>query len=445
MKKPLYLYTVVAALGGLLFGYDTAVVSGAVSSLRIRFELSSEMEGWAVSVAIIGCIFGVMAAGELGDRLGRKKSLLISAFLFTVSAIFSAVPQTLTQFVWARFIGGLGIGVASIISPMYIAEIAPEKIRGRLVALYQMAIVIGIFVVFYVNMLIQGRGNEAWNVASGWRWMFGSETLPAVLFGLSVLFVPESPRWLMKMGRKEEAYEVLAKVGGSEHATKEIEQIEGSLVQEEGKISELFHSGFRLALFIGIALAVFSQLSGINAIMYYAPEIFKAIGTTADDAYVKAVYIGGVNIVFTLLAIWLVDKVGRKLMLIVGITVQCMALCGVGYLYHINGSGTLLLAFILIFVASFAASTGPIGWIVISEIFPNKIRGRAMGIATFFLWSACYLVSQTFPMLVDSIGSSLTFFFYALCCLLAVFFVLKFVPETKGRTLEEIEKSWMKK
>ena len=441
----LMLLTGVAALGGLLFGYDTAVISGAVGFLQKHFQLGAGLTGWAASSALIGCIVGAMCGGPLSDRYGRKKILLICAGLFAVSGIASAIPQTLTQFVWARFIGGFAIGAVSVLSPLYIAEIAPEKIRGRLVSLYQLAIVVGILVVFFVNMLIQRGGDEAWNVAQGWRWMMGSLVIPASLFGALLIFIPESPRWLMKMGRRSEAETILVRVGGRETADREMAQIEGSLNQEEGKFSELFTSGYRRALIVGVAIAVICQFSGINAIMYYAPEIFKSIGAGTDAAFSQTVSIGAVNLIFTFVAIWLADKAGRKALLVGGSLVQVIALAAVGVMFAKGIGGLWLLFFIMLFTAAFAAAMGPVAWILISEIFPNKIRGRAMSIAVLVLWTACYVVSQTFPMLVDSIGNAKTFWVYAGCSLAGLIFIVCLVPETKGKTLEEIERFWMER
>ena len=441
----LMLLTVAAALGGLLFGYDTAVISGAVGFLQKHFELGASLKGWAASSALVGCIVGAMAGGPLSDRFGRKKMLVLCAVLFALSGIGSALPATLSQFVWARFLGGFAIGAVSVLSPLYIAEIAPEKIRGRLVSLYQLAIVVGILGVFFVNMLIQRLGDEAWNVAYGWRWMMGSLTLPSAVFGLLLLPIPESPRWLMKMGRRAKAEEVLVRVGGAEAAAREMRQIEESLTQEEGKFSELFHGGYRRALIIGVVLAMVCQFSGINAIMYYAPEIFKSVGVGRDAAFTQTVSIGLVNLLFTFVAIWLVDLAGRKALLIAGSIVQVIALIGVGVMFSNGNNGLWLLAFIVLFTGSFAAAMGPIPWIVISEIFPTKIRGQAMSVAVLVLWTSCYIVSQTFPMLVEAIGNAKTFWIYAACSFAGLIFVTLAVPETKGKTLEEIEQYWQRK
>jgi SP family arabinose:H+ symporter-like MFS transporter len=390
---------------------------------------------------------GAMVAGSLGDRFGRKRSLIFCAVLFAVSSLVSAVPTTLGQFTWARFAGGIAIGAASMLSPLYIAEIAPEKIRGTLVALYQLAIVAGILIVFFVNLQIQRVGDEAWNVEVGWRWMFGSLALPSIIFGVLMALVPESPRWLLKMGRRAEGQAILERIGGVEAAQREVLQIEASLRQEEGRFTDLFRSGYGRALLIGVLLAVFGQFSGINAIMYYGPTIFKAAGAGQDAAFSSTVTVGLVNLAFTFVAIWLVDRAGRKPLLIVGTLVQVISLGLVGYLFHTGGGGNILLFGVLLFVAAFAIAMGPIPWIVNSEIFPTKLRGRAMSVAIVMLWFADFIVTQTFPWLRDSpsVGPAMTFWIYAACSLASTFFVIFMVPETKGRSLEEIEQSWRKR
>jgi len=438
--------TMTAALGGLLFGYDTAVISGCIDYMEEFFQLSVAMKGWAASSALVGCIVGALVAGFITDAIGRKHTLLLCSLLFTISAIGSAIPRTLTELVIARIIGGLAVGAASMTVPMYIAELAPENVRGRLVSLYQLAVVVGISVVFFVNMLIQRQGSHEWNVNSGWRWMFGSETLPAVLFGVLLLGVPESPRWLMSKARLAEAQHILQRITDRRRAQEIEQQIQATLQHEKGNFSEVFAPEFRPALLIGVCLAVFQQFSGINAVMYYAPSIFKAGGSDDQSAFVQAVVIGAVNLLFTCVAIWQVDRRGRKSLLLIGAMVQTLSLAGIGLLYHYQGPRLVLLVLILIYVAAFAMAMGPVVWILIAEIFPNKVRGRAMTVATFVLWGSCYLVSQTFPMLIGNprIGSAKTFWMYSAVSLITLVFVWRVVPETKGRTLEEIEAGWLK-
>lgn len=440
--RTVYLLTAVAALGGLLFGYDTAVISGAIGFLKIKFQLSAAMTGWAASSAIIGCIFGAMFAGWASDRFGRKKVLLLTAILFAVSAIGAAFPSNLMQFAVFRFIGGLGIGAASMVSPLYITELAPAAIRGKLVSYYQLAIVIGILVIFFVNTLIQGMGDEAWNVEYGWRLMMASGVFPAALFLIALFFVPESPRWLTKEGREDEALDILSSINGAAKAGEILREVKSTLHEEQGTLGELFTGRFRKAIFVGIVLCVFSQVQGINAIMYYAPEIFKSIGTGTESAFQQTVIIGIINTLFTFVAINWVDKWGRKTLLLWGGAGMALSLFMVGLAFHFGWTGYGLLLFILMYIACFAASYGPVTWVVISEIFPIKMRGVAMSVATFALWVAVYIVTQLFPILLESAGAAPTFWIFGTMSLLAFFFVWSQVPETKGRTLEEIERTW---
>jgi MFS transporter, SP family, arabinose:H+ symporter len=438
------LISLVAAFGGFLFGYDTAVVSGAIGFLKSHFRLSADLTGWAASSMLVGCMFGAIIAGPVGDRMGRKASLILCGVLFAASSLASAIPNTLAQFAWARFAGGLAIGAASILSPIYIAEIAPEKVRGRLVALYQLAIVMGILVVFFVNLQIQRGGNEEWNVAQGWRWMFASLILPSLLFSGLMALVPESPRWLMKMGRSSQARRILETIGGPENADREAREIEAALGQEEGRWSELFNSGYFRALMIGALLAIFSQFSGINAIMYYGPEVFKAAGAGRDAAFAQTVTVGAMNVLFTFVAIGFVDRAGRRPLLIIGTGVQTIAHLAIGFFFFKGMNGWPLLAGILLFVAAFSMAMGPVSWIVNAEIFPTKLRGRAMAVSIFLLWLADWVVTQTFPMLQESFGPAKTFWLYGVFSLASMVFVMLWIPETKGRTLEEIEASWKK-
>lgn len=440
--RTVYLLTAVAALGGLLFGYDTAVISGAIGFLKTKFELTTAMQGWAASSAIIGCIFGAMGAGWASDKYGRKKVLIWTAILFAISAIGAALPNNLTQFAIFRFIGGLGIGAASMVSPLYITELAPASIRGKLVSYYQLAIVIGILVIFFVNTLIQGLGDEAWNVEYGWRYMMASGLIPSVLFLVALFFVPESPRWLTKEGREKEAMAVLSSINGEAKAGEILQEVKATLHEEQGTLGELFTGRFRKAIFVGIVLCIFSQVQGINAIMYYAPEIFKAVGTGTESAFQQTIIIGIVNVLFTFAAINFVDKMGRKKLLLWGGAGMCLSLGMVGLAFHNGWTGYGLLVFILLYIACFAASYGPVTWVVISEIFPIKMRGVAMSVATFALWVAVYVVTQMFPILLESAGPALTFWVFCGMSLLAFFFVWSQVPETKEKTLEEIERAW---
>ncbi len=440
--KSVYYITGIAALGGLLFGYDTAVISGAIGFLETKFELTPLGKGWAASSAIIGCIVGAMLAGWTSDRWGRKKILILTAVLFGISAIGSAIPRDLTEFVIARFIGGLGVGAASMLSPLYITELAPANIRGRLVSLYQLAIVLGILLIFFVNMLVQGLGDEAWNVEMGWRYMLGSETIPAVLFFAAMFFVPESPRWLVKEGRENEALGILTNINGAQAAKSILNDVQEALLEEKGTLKELFSGRFKQAVFVGVVLAIFSQFQGINAIMYYAPEIFKEVGIPTHLAFLQTVIIGVVNTIFTFVAILFVDKAGRKVLLLGGGAGMGISLLMVGLCFQFGWTGIPLLVFIVSYTGCFAASFGPVTWVVMSEIFPLKMRGIAMSVATFAIWVAVYIVTLLFPLLLKEAGPANTFFTFFAMSVLGFIFVFLKVPETKGKTLEEIEHHW---
>jgi SP family arabinose:H+ symporter-like MFS transporter len=436
--------TAVAAIGGFLFGYDTAVINGANSYLTEHMHLNSTQQGLAGASAIAGCIPGAMFAGFLSDRFGRKKLLFLCAVLYAVSGLLSAIPNSFAEFLSARFISGLGIGASSIICPVYIAEIAPEKWRGRLGALFQLGIVTGIFLTLFINKIIQGLGNEAWNATYGWRWMLGMEVAPAVAFIAMLFTVPESPRWLAQRGRDGEARRILEKAGGPAHAEAEMKAIREAMHLEEGRFSELLGGPFLKPLLIAVVLMACSQFCGINAIMYYSTKIFSAAGGGQNAAFASSVWVGLINFAFTFVAIGFVDKAGRRPLLLIGTAVQVVALALVGWMFHAQMPGIGLLVCVILFIAAFAMGMGPVGWLFCSEIFPNKLRGRAMSVAALTVWVSCYLVAQTFPMLNDSptFGPAKTFWAYAAVSLFSFLFVLMRVPETKGRTLEEIEKMW---
>ncbi len=433
----------VAALGGFLFGYDTAVINGANQYLKLHFLLTPTQEGVAGASAILGCIPGAMAAGFLSDTFGRRKILFLCAVLYALSGVFSAVAGTFGTFLGARFVSGLGIGASSMICPVYIAELAPARLRGRLGSLFQLGIVVGIFLTLFINAGIQHGGDEAWNTATGWRWMLGAEAAPALLLFVLLFFAPESPRWLLQAGREDEARRILSVVT-TPAAEAEIGAVGAALAHEEGKLSELFHSRFRAPLILAVLLMAISQFSGINAVMYYSTKIFTSAGVGVKDAFASSVMVGLVNLLFTFVAVAFVDRVGRRSLLLAGLALQVVALVLVGWMFWTAAGGVLLLVAILGFIAAFAMALGPIPWIVCSEIFPTKVRGRAMSVATFVIWTACYLVAQTFPMLNDNpvVGPAKTFWIYAGCSLAGFLFVLMKMPETKGRTLEEIEADW---
>jgi MFS transporter, SP family, xylose:H+ symportor len=442
------LLSTVAALGGLLFGYDTAVVAGAIGFLRTHFDLNAAETGFAASSALLGCIVGAAVAGSFSDRYGRKRALLLAAVLFTVSGIWSAIPNTLTEFNIARVLGGVGIGMASMLSPLYIAEISPPHIRGRLISYNQFAIVTGILLVYFVNYWIAGLGDEAWNTDQGWRWMFGSEAVPAVLFMIALFAIPESPRWLLKQGNEAAAVATLSRLSATGDAGETIREIRETITQEGSSLRELLRPGMRRAFLIGLSLAVLQQITGINVFLYYAPEIFKSVGSGTDAALLQTVIVGLFNVVFTVVAIRTVDRLGRKPLLMIGSAGMGISLLGLGWGAYTANTAAWTLIFILGYVACFALSMGPVVWVVLAEIFPTRIRGRAMAIATFLLWSSNYVMSFTFPILdaddwlLRHFHHAAPFWLYALFCVATIVIVWRFLPETKGKTLEEIEHSW---
>jgi len=441
----LALVACVALAGGFLFGYDTAVINGANQFLKSFFQLTPPQEGIAGASAILGCIPGAMFAGYFSDRFGRRKVLFVCAILYALSGVLSAVPRTFTEFLLARFISGLGIGASSMICPVYVAELAPAAWRGRLGSLFQFGIVSGIFLTLFINDKIQRLGNADWNTAYGWRWMLGAEVLPAVLLLALLFFVKESPRWLVQVGREDEARNTLEKIHGAQEAEVEIAATKEVLKQSEaGFIELLSNARFRKVLLIAVLLMAFSQFCGINAIMYYSTKIFTTAKVGVDDAFKASAVVGLVNLLFTLVAVALVDKAGRRILLMIGLVAQVIALGAVGWMFKANTGGIYLLIAILAFIGAFAMALGPIPWILCSEIFPTRVRGRAMSVATFTIWTSCYIVALTFPMLNDSkaVGPALTFWIYAACSLAALIFVFFMVPETKGRSLEEIEASF---
>jgi MFS transporter, SP family, arabinose:H+ symporter len=443
-RATLVIAATVSTLGGLLFGYDNIVISGAIGFLSQLFHLDAAGIGWAAGCALIGCIAGCAAAGTVADYLGKKKGLAICAFCFALSSFGMLFAANLHQFVTWRLIGGIGIGAASVISPNYIAEIAPTRVRGRCVTLYQLGIVVGILAAVFVNMLIQRMGDEAWNISTGWRWMFFAGLVPAVLFGLMILPAVESPRWLLKMGQREKATNVLAKINGSEIAAREVIEIENSLAAEQGHISELLTT-FRRPLLLGIMLAGLQQISGITPLFSFLPEIFRAAGTATSSAFFQSVLVSLINLLFTLFALWLVDQAGRKTLIIAGTALQFVSFALVGWFYHIHGSGIAILIFVMSFVAGHAFGNGVACWVIISEIYPTKVRGRGMSIATTALWLVGYLGNQLFPIMQKRLGSDGTFWCFSAGALLTIILVGWLVPETKGRSLEEITRFWTRK
>jgi len=440
-RAPLIVAATVSTLGGFLFGYDNIVISGAIGFLSQLFHLDAAGVGWAAGCALLGCIVGCAAAGTVADYLGKKKGLALCALCFALSSVGMLFAANLHQFVLWRLIGGVGIGAASVISPNYIAEIAPTRVRGRCVTLYQLGIVVGILAAVFVNMLIQRMGDEAWNISTGWRWMFLAGVVPAILFGSMILPAVESPRWLMKMGRRDQAIEVLARINGPDAARREAAEIENALATEEGHISELFTT-FRRPLLLGIMLAALQQISGITPLFSFLPEIFRAAGTATSDAFFQSVLVSLINLLFTLFALWLVDRAGRKTLILAGTTLQFVSFALVGWFYHVHGSGLAILILVMSFVAGHAFGNGVACWVIISEIYPTKVRGRGMSIATTALWLVGYLGNQSFPIMQKRLGSDGTFWVFSTGALLTIILVGSLVPETKGRSLEEITKFW---
>ena len=512
MKNKSYIFgiTLVATLGGLLFGYDTAVISGAVESLRMFFiepynlplDQANALEGFVVSSALIGCIVGASFAGWLSQRYGRKPTLVFAAVLFLLSAIGSAWPELFVglpgsgdhtfmyMFVVYRILGGIGVGLASMVSPMYIAEIAPAERRGNLVSWNQFAIIFGMLVVYFVNYFIALQGNIDWLHSIGWRWMFASEIIPALLFLVLLFFVPESPRFLVMKGKASEANVILEKLMGKEEAAKELADIKESFKEKAPSLKPYFtFMGAWLAIFIvaysllglagntnalelsligsfivslafpirsfgiliimvGIMLSAFQQFVGINVVLYYAPEIFKTMGANTDTALLQQIVVGAINLSFTVLAIFTVDKFGRKPLMIIGALIMSVSMLILGTTFYTNSVGMGSLICMLVYTAGFAMSWGPVCWVLLSEIFPNSIRSTVMSIAVAGQWVANFMVSWTFPMLdknqylTDNFNHGVSYWIYGVMGLFAAFLVWKMVPETKGKTLEEMEKYW---
>jgi len=445
--------TLVSAMGGLLFGYDWVVIGGAKPFYEKFFGLTTPSQiGWAMSSALIGCLAGALLSGGMSDRFGRKKLLSLAAFLFTVTGVLTALAPTFSFFIANRVLGGMAIGLASNLSPMYIAEISPAAMRGRFVSVNQLTIVIGILTAQLANWLIARpvpAGATAadilasWNGQAGWRWMFGAEALPAALFFLLMFLVPESPRWLVKNGRAAEAERVLAKVGGPGFAAEALVDIRATLdAGEIGRVRfrDLLAPGLTKVLVIGVVLAIYQQWCGINVIFYYAQEIFTAAGYGVSDVLFNIVITGAVNLIFTLVAIRLVDRRGRKPLMLFGSAGLAVVFGLVGASYALHSRGLHILVLVVVAMALYALSLAPVTWVLLSEIFPNRIRGAAMSVSTFALWAACFVLTFTFPHLNKGLGSAGTFWIYAGISVLGFLFIKSRVRETKGKTLEEIER-----
>jgi len=449
-----YIWTIslIVALGGLLFGYDWVVIGGAKPFYEKFFALDDpNRQGWAMSCALVGCLSGALVSGALSDRFGRKRLLIFSALLFAVSSVGTGLARVFEGFVAWRILGGTAIGLASNLSPMYIAEVAPARIRGRLVSVNQLTIVIGILLAQTVNWLIArpvppgATAQEilnSWNGQFGWRWMFGVTAVPSIFFFVGMFLVPESPRWLAKNGKHERARHVLSRIGGDAYAGKALAEIEATLVNEIERVNfkDLLEPRMLRILSLGVALAVFQQWCGINVFFNYAEDIFSAAGYKVSDILFNIVITGTVNLVFTFVAIATVDRVGRRVLMLIGSGGLAVIYTILGACFWTQTQGFLVLFLVVSAIGCYAMSLAPVLWVVISEIFPNRIRGAAMSIAVMALWAACFVLTRTFPNLYKSLGLAGTFWIYAAICVAGFVFILNCLPETKGKTLEEIEK-----
>jgi sugar porter (SP) family MFS transporter len=461
----IWLVCVAAAMGGLLFGYDWVVIGGAKPFFERYFGLTSAaLKGWANSCALIGCLVGAMVAGALSDKFGRKRLLIFSAALFVVTSLGNALAPTFAIFVTWRMLGGVAIGLASNLSPMYIAEISPAEARGRLVAINQLTIVIGILAAQFINWwivrdlgptILQQLGPDAveaakdefirtsWYGQAGWRWMFALTAIPSLLFFVSMFFVPESPRWLVKNGSSERARGVLARIGGGTYAEAEVRNVQATLAGEEiqhVRFADLLEPRMRRVLVLGVVLAVFQQWCGINVIFNYAEEIFRAAGYDISDVLKNIAWTGSVNLAFTFVALGVVDRGGRRPLMLLGSAGLAIIYTVMGLCYHGQVKGLPMLLLVLAAIGCYGMSLAPVTWVVISEIFPNRIRGAAMSVAVTSLWIACFILTYTFPFLNAKLGSAGTFWLYAAICVGGFTFILLKLPETKGKSLEEIER-----
>ena len=447
----------IGSLGGLLFGFDTAVISGTFSFIEQYFLLNEIEIGWFASSALIGAIIGALVSGSLSDRFGRKPILIIAAFLFFISALGCTIPDSFIFLILARIIGGIGVGMASVLAPLYISEFSPPKIRGKLIALYQLSIVIGILLAYLSNWLLLKFSQESTSlfnetdklykifVSEVWRGMFGLEMIPSGLFIVLLFLIPESPRWLIKNNNPEKGFNILTKISGKKIAEKEFIEIKNSISKFKGRIADLLRPGLRLALLVGIGLSVFGQFTGVNIIIYYGPTILENAGYKIDGALQFQVAIGLINLIFTILALWKIDRWGRRPLLVYGMFSVFISLIIIAFQFTFDSSqGILIIVMLCIYMASLALSINAVIWVLIGEIFPNRIRGSAMSIVTFTNWGANFLTAFTFPWYIDKIGMGGGFFTFAGMCLLATIFFNKYVPETKGKTLEEIENFWTK-
>ncbi|ARN57993.1 sugar porter family MFS transporter [Sedimentisphaera salicampi] len=434
--KYVMLICIVASLGGFLFGFDISVISGTLSYLEGMFDLSGTSKGLVVASAIFGCVFGAGGIGKISDTIGRKKSLFLACLLLIISAIGSGWSNSISWFVFYRFIGGVGVGAASGVAPIYIAEVAPTKIRGGLVAFYQLAIVVGLSAAYVSNYFIELNTAE-----DSWRWMFTAEAVPGGLFLATLFFIPETPRFLVKIGKTAKAGSVLCKIENEQYASKEIENIKKTLAHvRKGSLKDLLEPRLLRIVIIGALLGVFSQISGVNAVLFYAPQIFEATGIEFSASLLQSTFIGLVFIIFSFIPLLLVDKAGRKKILLIGMACMAGSLAVISTFFVMDKTNSFgILIAVLCYVAAYAGSIASVTWIVLSEIFPNRIRAEAMAVANLCLWSANTLLTLTFPILEEKYGIQTPFIAYTVICVIIFFFVLYYIPETKGKSLEEIE------
>lgn len=442
-----YFICFVSAMGGLLFGYDWVVIGGAKIFYEQYFGIvgNPAMQGLAMSIALAGCLVGALTAGVLADRLGRKALLIVSAFIFATTAYGTGAFDSFTPFLIIRFLGGIAIGIASGLSPMYIAEVAPTAVRGKLVSLNQLTIVVGILSAQIVNWLLVSD-DTTWNIGTAWRWMFWAAAFPAGVFLLLALFIPESPRWLAMKGKNEKAFATLSKIGGKEYAESEIRAFEEAEAQKQsqGGLKLLFGKPYRQVLIIGIVVAMFQQWCGTNVIFNYAQEIFQSAGYDVDNTFINIVVTGIANLVFTFVAIYTVDRLGRRALMLIGAGGLAGIYAILGLCYYMEVSGVMMVALVVLAIACYAMSLGPVTWVLLSEIFPNRVRAVAVATGTFALWVASCTLTYTFPFLNAFLGTSGTFWIYAVICTLGFLFFWLRLPETKGKSLEQLEDELVK-
>ena len=435
----LYFICLIATMGGLMFGFDIAIISGAVPFIQPYFGWNELELGWGVSSLLVGAIVGSFGSGVLTDKFGRKKVLIVVALFFAVSCVFTALAASSVLFISARLFGGLAVGAASVLSPMYVAEVAPPRNRGMLVAVYQLTIVLGILCSYTINYWLH-------DIENNWRWMFATGTVPSVLFFIGLFFIPESPRWLYKAGRKAEAMKVLTRVGGEALAKVEISEIAESLDLDRKPAGrgELYKPEWRKVMIVGFFLAILVQISGINTIIDYAPKILLAAGVEIKNALLQTSLLGLINFIFTFIAILFIDKVGRRMLYLIGSMGMAVTLVLLALSFYLKMEGIFTLICIMLFLAFFSSCIGPVFWTLVSEIFPNRIRGKALAFASFTQWIFNFLVVLLFPHFLALLGGATTFLFLAVMSFVQWLFTFLYVPETKGKSLEEIELLWKK-